>query len=152
MNPGQPIRFAVHEEGRFEPASREAWMKTYTIKANPPAIDVDDSVLNPENPQGSINEMPNDIDIDKEVAMVPMKYGSFVSLANLGTGSQYDPLIRADKMSTAGKPKGDWFASPGPVDISSLFFCPVHKTYEDKASALRDIRSLVKAEGASALN
>ena len=49
--PGQAIRFPVEAEGRFEPVTAEAWLKTYTIKSNPPTIDVDDSVLNPENPQ-----------------------------------------------------------------------------------------------------
>ncbi|MEZ5591977.1 MAG: hypothetical protein R3F53_15185 [Gammaproteobacteria bacterium] len=44
---GQPIRFLTEEKGRFVPVSGETWLKTYTIKTNPPSIDIDDSVLNP---------------------------------------------------------------------------------------------------------
>ena len=45
---GLPIRFPVEEEGRFVPATGESWLKTYTIKTNPPTLDIDDSVLNPK--------------------------------------------------------------------------------------------------------
>jgi len=47
VNPGQPIRFPVEAKGRFEPVSGKAWLKTYTIKTNPAAIDIDDSSINP---------------------------------------------------------------------------------------------------------
>ncbi|MBY6185132.1 D-glutamate deacylase [Marinobacter hydrocarbonoclasticus] len=46
--PGQPIRFEREEEGRFTPISREVWLDTYTIKTNPPTLDLDDSALNPD--------------------------------------------------------------------------------------------------------
>jgi len=48
VNPGQPIRFPVEKTGRFVPVTGESWLKTYTIKTNPAAIDLDDSVLNPK--------------------------------------------------------------------------------------------------------
>ncbi|MBY5991221.1 D-glutamate deacylase [Ferrimonas balearica] len=48
LYPGQPIRFPTQETGRFEPISAEAWLETYTIKTNPPALDLDDSALNPD--------------------------------------------------------------------------------------------------------
>ena len=51
VNSGQPIRFPTLEEGKFEPISKVSWLKTYTIKTNPAAIDLDDSALNPDNPQ-----------------------------------------------------------------------------------------------------
>ncbi|WP_419194998.1 amidohydrolase family protein [Novipirellula herctigrandis] len=31
VTPGQPIRFAVEEKGRFVPATKEMWLKTFTI-------------------------------------------------------------------------------------------------------------------------
>jgi len=46
--PGQSLRFPIEEQGRFVPVSGKSWLKTYTIKTNPPTIDVDDSVLNPD--------------------------------------------------------------------------------------------------------
>jgi len=46
--PGQSLRFPIEAQGRFVPATGKSWLKTYTIKTNPPTIDVDDSVLNPD--------------------------------------------------------------------------------------------------------
>ena len=46
--PGQALRFPVEEKGRFVPAAGKTWLKTYTIKTNPPTLDVDDSVLKPD--------------------------------------------------------------------------------------------------------
>jgi len=45
VNPGQAIRFPVEKKGRFIPATGESWLNTYTIKTNPPTINVDDSSL-----------------------------------------------------------------------------------------------------------
>lgn len=45
---GQPIRFPVEKKGRFVPATGDSWLNTYTIKTNPPTLDIDDSVLNPK--------------------------------------------------------------------------------------------------------
>ena len=50
--PGQPIRFPVEGKGRFVPASGKSWLKIYTIKNNPKALDLDDSVLNPGEVKG----------------------------------------------------------------------------------------------------
>ncbi len=50
--PGQPIRFPVESKGRFVPASGKSWLKIYTIKNNPKALDIDDSVLNPGEVKG----------------------------------------------------------------------------------------------------
>lgn len=47
VNPGQPIRFAIEDKGRFEPVSGESWKQTYLIKSNPATIDVDDSSVKP---------------------------------------------------------------------------------------------------------
>ena len=47
VNPGQAIRFAVEEKGRFVPATGKSWLTTNTVKTNPPSIDIDDSILNP---------------------------------------------------------------------------------------------------------
>jgi hypothetical protein len=44
--PGQQIRFPVEEKGRFVPASGEAWLKTFTVKAGQQQVDLDDSTLN----------------------------------------------------------------------------------------------------------
>ncbi len=49
VNPGQSIRFPVEKKGRFVPATGESWLKTYTVKTNPPSIDIDDSVLKPQS-------------------------------------------------------------------------------------------------------
>lgn len=51
--PGQPIRFPIEETGRFVAATGESWLKTYTIKTNPPTIDIEDSVLNPDEAKGA---------------------------------------------------------------------------------------------------
>ena len=48
VNPGQPIRFPVEEKGRFVPVSGESWLKSYTVKTNPPTIDIDDSSVKPK--------------------------------------------------------------------------------------------------------
>jgi hypothetical protein len=50
--PGQSIRFPVEKAGRFLPATGESWLKTYTIKTNPPTIDVDDSLYDPNKARG----------------------------------------------------------------------------------------------------
>jgi len=49
VNPGQPIRFPVEKKGRFVPASGKSWLKSYTVKTNPPTIDLDDSSLKPQS-------------------------------------------------------------------------------------------------------
>jgi len=43
---GQPIRFPVEGEGRFEPASVEKWVKDFSVNT----IAVDDSPVNPNTP------------------------------------------------------------------------------------------------------
>ena len=33
--PGQPIRYPVEEKGRFVPATKKQWLKTFTLDASP---------------------------------------------------------------------------------------------------------------------
>jgi len=41
--PGQSLRFPVEKKGRFVATSGKTWLETYTIKLNPPPMEIDDS-------------------------------------------------------------------------------------------------------------
>jgi hypothetical protein len=108
VHPGQPIRFPVEKTGRHVPISGKSWLETYTIKTNPPAIDLDDSVLKP----GVVKRRKKQSSLD-DTTPRGLKTRSF------------------KRAST--RPE-DWFDTPLRADVSSLFLCPVHRVYHKRVS------------------
>jgi hypothetical protein len=117
--PGQPVRFPVEEEGRFEPLDIDVWRGQYLVA--PDGF----HGLDPEQIKRS--EAP-DRSGRKLAAVTPLQ----------DTKASANVLMNADPLAHDPATGGDWFARSAAFRVpeeAHEVFCPIHRVMEPASSA-----------------